>query len=290
MVVGSRSASHLAQILSALHEGLSKHRIHFLKRTGVAHHGGLHGHGGDRVIKHLQLRIVLRQRLRIVRKQLHERLHPLRRKPGKLRQPLRARRSQHALDGIAHTDIALDRPLDIRLRQTLVDPVHLPGHPLGNGIDVRRRAADIHTDQLPDAGRFVRSLRQQRHGLHDRRRRRHHRAAHALCRGVQALCLHDAAQENAADGLLRVLRFEHAEFRHDVFADGYLEALQRLPALLHGRAVARENDWELRADRGEHLRVMNDAGAVAAVRAADQKKNVRVHALNGFQIVLRQLE
>lgn len=57
-----------------------------------------------------------------------------------------------------------------------------------------------------------------------------------------------------------------------------------------GRAVARENDWELRADRGEHLRVMNDAGAVAAVRAADQKKNVRVHALNGFQIVLRQLE
>ena len=35
---------------------------------------------------------------------------------------------------------------------------------------------------------------------------------------------------------------------------------------------------------------MNDAGAVAAVRAADQKKNVRVHALNGFQIVLRQLE
>ena len=113
---------------------------------------------------------------------------------------------------------------------------------------------------------------------------------HALCRGVQALCLHDAAQENAADGLLRVLRFEHAEFRHDVFADGYLEALQRLPALLHGRAVARENDWELRADRGEHLRVMNDAGAVAAVRAADQKKNVRVHALNGFQIVLRQLE
>ena len=74
--------AHLAQILSALHEGLSEHRIRFLKRTGVAHHGGLHGHGGDRVIKHLQLRIVLRQCLRIVRKQLHERLHPLRRKPA----------------------------------------------------------------------------------------------------------------------------------------------------------------------------------------------------------------
>lgn len=108
--------------------------------------------------------------------------------------------------------------------------------------------------------------------------------------GVQALCLHDAAQENAADGLLRVLRFEHAEFRHDVFADGYLEALQRLPALLHGRAVACQNDGKLWPDRRQHLRVMNDAGTVAAVRAADQKKNVRVHALNGFQIVLRQLE
>ena len=55
----------------------------------------------------------------------------------------------------------------------------------------------------------------------------------------------------------------------------------RLPARTMGKL------WP---DRRQHLRVMNDAGTVAAVRAADQKKNVRVHALNGFQIVLRQLE
>ena len=139
-------------------------------------------------------------------------------------------------------------------------------------------------------GRFVRSLCQQRHGLHDRRRCRHHRAAHLLRSGAQSLRLHDAAQENAADSLLCVLCFEHAKLRHDVFADGHLTALQRFSALLHSRAVPCQNDGKLRPDRRQHLRVMNDAGAVAAVRAADQKKNVRVHALNRLQIILRQFK
>lgn len=73
--------AYLAQIFSALHEGLPKHGIRFFERTGVARHGSLHGHGGNCVIEPFQFRVVLRQRLRIVREQLHERLHPLRRKP-----------------------------------------------------------------------------------------------------------------------------------------------------------------------------------------------------------------
>ena len=144
-------------------------------------------------------------------------LRPLRREPGQRSHLLQRRRLHNAADAVAHTDVALHRPLDIRLRQALIDRAALLGHAIGDGIHIRGGAAHIQRHQLADARLALAALCQQLHGTHHGGRRRHQDAGNELGRMGKALCLNDPVQKQRANTFLGRLDVEHAELRHDIF-------------------------------------------------------------------------
>ena len=61
-------------------------------------------------------------------------------------------------------------------------------------------------------------------------------------------------------------------------------------ALPHGISVARNYDGKISANIRKHMRIMQNAVGIAAVRAADKQENIRIYRLYLIRIILIELE
>ena len=265
---------HMHQVLSGLDEGLAHHGVGILHGSGVAGHRRLHRQGGQGVIQRLQLRIPFGQLVGVVPQHCQQLLRALDGKSGEAADLIDAGGLHDAPDAVAHANVALHGPLGEGLRQALIDGVHLLGHPVGHGVDVRGRAAHIHGHQIADAGLALAAAAQQLHGLEHRRGGRHQDVRQQAGHPGEPLGLDDAVQENLPDLALGGLDIQHAEFRHDVGTDVRGVAGEDALAFPGRRPVARNDDGEVRRQGGQHLRIVEDALLIAAVGSAHQEEDV----------------
>ena len=247
-------------------------------------------HTCQRMIQLRQLPVTVRDELRLFTQHPAQRLHPLLREPGQLCEAACTDRIQNAENGVAHPDVSFDGTLGIRLREPFVDGVHLPGHSFADGVDISRCAAYVHRGQLADPRLAAKpageKLQRFEHGC----RCWHEDVVHPFGRVVEPLCLNDAAQKNFADRGLRLLRFEQAKLRHDIFTYPHAASGEDPLALPRSRAVARDDDRKIRPHGGQHVCIMQNAGRVSAVRPADEQKDIRLFPPDLVDIILRQLK
>ena len=119
---------------------------------------------------------------------------------------------------VKEAQVALHRPLGVGLRQPSRRHAFLRRQSLGDGIDVRRGAANVHEQQLAEPFFAVDSISDELRRFQNGGRRRHGDLGDHLPDGGNALGVRDAADEEVPYLFVDGVQVETAEFRHDVFS------------------------------------------------------------------------
>ena len=286
---GDHDLLYLAEILAALHIGQAHHGVSLFHGAGVPGYGGLDSPGGQSKVQCLP-GLIRGQGLGIGGQIVHHLLCLAGRNARQLADTSDAHGVYDTLDAVTHTDIALDRALDVGLGQALVNGICPGRHTVCDGVNICGGAAHVHGQQVTDAVLAFTAFSQQLHGLHHGGGGGHHNAGDQAGSLRQALGLNDLLQEDLADLLLGGLDVQHTELGHDVFTDVSFPVAQDALALTGYRTVAGNDDGKPSLGAAEHFCIMQNAGAVAAVGTAAQQEHVRLDAVDIFYVVFGQLK
>ena len=194
-----------AQVLAVLDADRAALRVEGLQRPGMAAHGDAHRGPGEGTLQGL-FAVAFRQPSDIAAKVPGQGLQALRRQAGVGGKGVAAGRLDDRLGVVAHTQIALDRALDVGLGQAAGHHISAAGCPFRHRMHVGGGAAHVDDDQRPQAGPSRTAVGEKPGPFQHRRRGRHEHRVEHLGGAVDALGVDDAVDEDLADGGTRPVR------------------------------------------------------------------------------------
>ena len=114
---------------------------------------------------------------------------------------------------VADAEVALDGALHERFGEAVLHDAVAPRRADRDGMHVGRRAADVDDEDVAETGVAGGALREQARAFHDGGGGRHQHGVEAGGGAVDALGVHDAGDEDIADGGAGGIDVEDAERR-----------------------------------------------------------------------------